>query len=242
MRDIPVSQEVVRRTASDRKRIIVTYFVLVGLPVAASVLVLLTVGRHSKSTHTFTGLQSPVARLLIALGLVLVATRLMGTLAAKLGQPTVIGELLAGLLLGPTLFGKLFAPASKWIFTPAAVAGLDALAQLAVVIFIFGVGMALPLHHLRDVGTKALVIGHAAFAPTFAMGVGFAAIFGYLRPAGVGFSAFAAFCGVALSVTALPVLARILNERGLDQTKLGTLGLAAGGVIDVTRSNTRIYE
>lgn len=232
--DMPVGNEVIRRTVYERKRIIATYFALVGVPVAVSAIVLFTVGRHSKNTHTFTGLQSPVARLLLALGLVLVATRLMGTLASKLGQPTVIGELLAGLLLGPTLFGKLFAPASKWLFTPAAIAGLDSLAQLAVVIFIFGVGMALPLHHLRDIGTKAVVIGHAAFALPFAMGVGFAAIFGYLRPSGIGFTAFAAFCGVTLSVTALPVLARILNERDLDQTKLGTLGLAAGGVIDVT--------
>lgn len=219
---------------AERRRVLIVYALLVILPALAAVLLLVNVNGDDKGGHPSITVHNPVARFLLALAAVLVATRLFGALAARLGQPTVIGELLAGILLGPTLFGAVASDASEWLFTPGTIAGLDALAQLAVVIFIFGIGVALPLDHLRSSTGKAVVIGHAAFAVPFAMGVGFAVLFDELRPEGVGFTTFAMFCGVALSVTALPVLARILSERGLERTWLGVLGLTSAGIIDVT--------
>ena len=223
-----------RQPTNDRSRVLIVYALLVILPALAAVLLLLNVGTDAKGGHPSAAVHNPVARLLLALAAILVATRLFGAAAVKLGQPRVIGELLAGILLGPTLFGAVASEASSWLFTPGTIAGLDALAQLAVVIFIFGVGVALPLDHLRSSTGKAFVIGHAAFAVPFALGVGFAALFDHLRPESVSFTVFAMFCGIALSVTAFPVLARILGERGLERTRLGSLGLTSAGVIDVT--------
>ena len=167
---------------------------------------------------------------------VLLATRACGLAVRPLGQPQVIGEMLAGILLGPSLLGLLAPAASAALFPASSLPALGALSQLGMVLYMFLVGLDLDTGTLRERGGTALLIGHASIVVPFALGSVLSLfLFGGEAPPGLPFAPFALLLGAAMSVTALPVLARILAERGLQRTPLGGLALTAlalaGGAI-----------
>jgi Kef-type K+ transport system membrane component KefB len=170
-------------------------------------------------------------------GLVLVVSGLFGAAARRCGQPTVIGQILAGILLGPTLLGRLPGDPTEHLFNRQVLPFLTVLAQIAVVIFMFVVGYELDLRTLRGRGRAVpAVAGSALLVP---MGLGAAAVL--LWPAGftalgehhVTSRSFVLFMAVATAITALPVLAAIVRERGLAGSQVGSVATTAAGIMDV---------
>jgi Kef-type K+ transport system membrane component KefB len=172
---------------------------------------------------------------LIALTVVVIAGRLLGRVFALVGQPPVIGEVIAGILLGPSLLG-LISPAAYLYFLPPAVAPfLGMVAQLGVILYMFLVGLELNPDLLRGQVHATVATSHASIVVPFTLG---SALSLYLYPrfstSGVPFTNFALFLGIAMSITAFPVLARILSDRGMTRTKLGVVALTCAAVDDVT--------
>ncbi|KAF1702764.1 cation:proton antiporter [Pseudoxanthomonas suwonensis] len=173
--------------------------------------------------------------LLFQIAVVLVAARSCGIVLARLGQPPVIGEMAAGVLLGPVVFGAALPDLHAALFPAASLPGLSALSTLGLVLFMFviGVEMRAPDGARAQVLAAARVAGLSALAP-FAMALAVAPLLhGMLAPEGVAFWPFALYLGVALSVTAFPVLARILKDRCMQHTAVGRLSLSAAALLDV---------
>ena len=169
--------------------------------------------------------------------MILLAARAGGLLFARAGQPAVIGEIAAGIALGPTLLGALPGDPSSELFPPGAVDVLELIGQLGLVLFMFSVGWDLDLRLVRRRGRAAAAVSIGSTLLPFALGLVLAV---YLHPdhdvvAGepVSFWPFALFVGASLALTAFPVLARILNESGLAATPLGTLTLTAAAADDL---------
>jgi Kef-type K+ transport system membrane component KefB len=180
-------------------------------------------------------LAQPLPRFLLQLLVVLGAAKFAGWLARKAGQPAVIGEMLAGIVLGPSLFGWLLPSAQAWLFPAGGIGPLTGLSQLGVLLFMFAAGAEFDLSRLQGRRSLALVVSHTGIAVPFLLGVGLATLLhGTYAPAGVGFTGFALFMGIALSVTAFPVLLRILTERGLTATPIGTIAIACAAICDAT--------
>lgn len=178
---------------------------------------------------------TPLALLLAQLLVILAATRLAGRAARALGQPHVVGEMAAGILLGPTLLGALAPGVSGRLFPAESLGMLAQLGQLGLLFFMFVVGLSIDPATLAGRGRTAVAVSHASIVVPFALGVAIApSLHPTLAPAGVPFLPFALFVGAAMSVTAFPVLARILEERGLMRTRLGALAIACAAVDDVT--------
>lgn len=173
-------------------------------------------------------------QVLVALAAVVISGRLLGRLAAAMGQPPVIGEVLSGILLGPSLLG-LVAPAAQELLFPAAVRPpLGVIAQAGVILYMFIVGLEFDTGLLKQRAVPLLVTSQASIAVPFLLGCGLAlAIYDTLAPAGVSVAAFALFMGAAMSITAFPVLARILTDRGLTRTELGVAALTCAAINDV---------
>ncbi len=180
------------------------------------------------ASHTF-------LHLLIALLAILLASRVLAWVCTRIHQPPVVGEILAGICLGPSLLGH-FAPDAQSFILPSNVAPhLGTLSQIGVVLFMFLVGLELDGGQLRSSSRATTAISHASIIAPFTMG-SIAAIWLYTPLAGehVSFTVFALFVGVSLSVTAFPVLARILSDRGLQRTPMGAMALACAAVDDLT--------
>jgi Kef-type K+ transport system membrane component KefB len=173
--------------------------------------------------------------LLAQIAIVILVSRALGLVARRLGQPLVIAEMVAGIVLGPSLFGLLFPHAFGALFPAASLPVLKMLSQFGLVLFMFLVGLELDPSLLRGRRGASIVISHTSIALPFALGVGGA---WWLRdgyaPKDVAFLPFALFLGTAMSVTAFPVLARILTERGLMQSRVGAIAIACAAVDDVT--------
>jgi Kef-type K+ transport system membrane component KefB len=173
--------------------------------------------------------------LLVALAAVLITGRLLARLFVYLGQPPVIGEVVAGIVLGPSLLGRVWPEAYAFLLPSSVAAPLGLVAQLGVVLYMFLVGLELDAGRLRARAHASVAISHASIVAPFLLGVGLALpLYPRLAPAGVPFTSFALFLGVALSVTAFPVLARILTDRGLARTELGLVALGCAAADDVT--------
>ena len=175
--------------------------------------------------------------MLAQLGLVLLFCRVVGGLFVRLGQPRVIGEMVAGIVLGPSVFG-LFAPdLFRAVFPPGSLGPLSALSQVGVTLFLFLVGLELDPALLRKRGHAAVVISHVGIVLPFLLG---AALALYLYPRlyqdapAMRFAAVALFLGAAMAVTAFPVLARILTERNLHATPVGAIAITCAAVDDVS--------
>jgi Kef-type K+ transport system membrane component KefB len=177
----------------------------------------------------------PLSLLLIQIVLIVTASRLLAFLVSKIGQPTVIGEIIAGVLLGPSVLGHFWPGISEFIFQPASLPNLNFLSQLGLILFMFIIGLELDIHLLRHKADTAVVVSHASIIIPFTMGVSLA-YFLYARfaPPNISFLAFGLFMGIAMSITAFPVLARILHERGLTKTALGSLAITCAAAGDVT--------
>jgi Kef-type K+ transport system membrane component KefB len=172
---------------------------------------------------------------LLALLVVIVTARLLGALFKHLGQPPVIGEVVAGILLGPSLLGRLAPEASSYLLPSSVAPYFSVLAQVGVILYMFLVGLELDTTALRQ-GTHATVaISHASIITPFLLGSSLALwVYPLLSSQDVPFTVFALFLGVSMSVTAFPVLARILTDRSMQRTRLGVIALTCAAVDDVT--------
>lgn len=178
---------------------------------------------------------SDARSLLLAIAVIVVATRLGGLAAERIRQPRVMGEILAGLILGPSLLGRFAPDAFAFLFPAPAVSALQPLSQLGLILFLFLLGLELDLGHLRALGPLAVVTSQVSILVPLLLGTAVGlGLPDALHPAAAPWLASALFVGVALSVTAFPVLARILVETGLARTPLGAVALACAAVDDVT--------
>ena len=168
--------------------------------------------------------------------LVIVATgRVVAFAFRRLGQTPVIGEMFAGVLLGPSLLGQLSPSAEAHLFPAASLPPLHLISQLGVVLFMFVVGMEVDVDRLRRRAGATVLISNAGIIAPFALGVWLSLyLHGRYAPPGVPFLTFALFIGTAMSITAFPVLARILAERRLKGTELGDLAIGCAAIDDVT--------
>ncbi|MBX3246146.1 MAG: cation:proton antiporter [Myxococcales bacterium] len=176
-----------------------------------------------------------LAVLLVQIAVILVVARIVGWVFGRFGQPQVVGEMAAGILLGPSLLGWLAPDVSAFIFPPESLDNLGSLSQVGLLLFMFLVGLEFDPKLLRGRGHAALVTSHASIIVPFFLGSLLALhLYPRLSDESVRFDGFALFLGAAMSVTAFPVLARILAERGLLKTKMGAVTIACAAVDDVT--------
>lgn len=179
--------------------------------------------------------REPLAILLLQIITIILTARIFGWIFRKIGQPSVIGEMIAGIVLGPSLVGMYFPEFFETLFPVASLANLKFLSQIGLILFMYVIGMELDLSALRNKANDAVVISHASIIFPFALGTGLAYfIFTDYAPEGIAFSSFALFLGIAMSITAFPVLARIVQERGIHKTKLGTIVITCAAADDIT--------
>ena len=178
---------------------------------------------------------SPTVTLILQIVVIIVAARAVGLLFRLINQPQVIGEIAAGILLGPSLLGWTAPQISALLFPPSSLGYLNTFSQVGVVIYMFLVGVALNPKELKNAGHAALLTSHASIIAPFVLGAFLAlALYPRLSDDSVSFLAFALFMGAAMSVTAMPVLARILTDRAMLGSRLGTLAISCAAVDDIT--------
>ncbi|MFP5322373.1 MAG: cation:proton antiporter [Acidimicrobiia bacterium] len=174
-------------------------------------------------------------KLLLAVAVVIVAARLVGALFRRFGQPQVVGEIVAGVILGPTLLGAVWPAASTYVFDEDVMPFIEVFAQVGLVFFMFLVGAELDIRLIRGRGHAAALVSHASIIAPFLTGIALALlIFPTLGSPDGEFLPFALFMGASMSITAFPVLARILTERGLHRTRLGAVTITCAAIDDVT--------
>ncbi len=176
-----------------------------------------------------------LAILLFQIGVILIAARIVGWLFRQMHQPQVVGEMTAGIMLGPSLLGWMAPSFSATVFPVASLSFLNALSQIGLVVFMFLVGLELEPKMMRGRGHTAVVTSHVSILAPFLLGSALALyLYPRLSSANVPFSSFALFMGVSMSITAFPVLARILTEHRMLGTPVGALTIACAAVDDVT--------
>ncbi|MEN9909245.1 MAG: hypothetical protein RLZZ540_2394 [Bacteroidota bacterium] len=182
--------------------------------------------------HNF---QDPLAILLAQIVMIILTARVFGWFFKKIGQPTVIGEIIAGIVLGPSLVGMYFPEFSAALFPAASLGNLKFLSQIGLILFMFVIGMELDIKVLKNKASEAIVISHASIIIPFAMGIGLSYfVYSQFAPEGVEFLSFSLFMGIAMSITAFPVLARIVQERGIHKTRLGSIVITCAAADDIT--------
>ena len=182
--------------------------------------------------HNF---QDPLAILLAQIVMIILTARVFGWFFKKIGQPSVIGEIIAGIVLGPSLVGMYFPEFSAALFPEQSLGNLKFLSQIGLILFMFVVGMELDIKVLKNKASEAIVISHASIIIPFSMGIGLSYfVYNQFAPEGVEFLSFSLFMGIAMSITAFPVLARIVQERGIHKTRLGAIVITCAAADDIT--------
>ncbi len=190
-------------------------------------------GLFSKLTSTH--IQSTIGILLLQIIVILATCRLVALLFKKIGQPAVIGEILAGILLGPSVLGYFFPFVSGFLFPEASLSNIKMLSQFGLILFMYIIGMELDLSMVRKRLQDTIIISHTSTIVPFFLGMLVAYfIFDAYALEETSFLAFALFIGISLSITAFPVLARIIQERGMTRTHLGTIALSSAANGDIT--------
>jgi Kef-type K+ transport system membrane component KefB len=181
---------------------------------------------------------------LVQLALIIVAARLFAVLFRRLGQPSVVGEIVAGLVLGPSVFGRLLPEVFGAVFHPAlpglspelsdALLGwiLTALSQVGLIFLLFLIGLEFDFGHLRGQGRSAFAISLAGIVLPFVLGLGLGQLLHPVTAADIAPLGFTLFLGTALAITAIPVLGRIMMELNITRTRLGAVTIAAAAVDD----------
>ncbi len=178
---------------------------------------------------------APLPLFIVQAVLVIVTSRVLGATARRLGQPLVVAEVAAGILLGPSLFGWLLPRPFAAIFPARSMPLLGILSQIGLILFMFLVGLEFDPKVLKGRTHVSVAISHSSIVLPFALGAVLAwHLHGQYAPAGVPLTSFTLFMGTAMSITAFPVLARILSERGLLRSKVGTIAITCAAVDDVT--------
>ncbi|MGA2538755.1 MAG: cation:proton antiporter, partial [Terracidiphilus sp.] len=172
--------------------------------------------------------------LLIQMSTVLLTALFCGWVARRLGQARVIGEIAGGILVGPSVFGRFAPGASARLFPQNSLGAFEVLSTIGLVLFLFLIGSELDYEHLRRQRAIALLASAMSILLPFLMAITMAhSLRIRFAPDGIGKLPFALFLGISMSITALPVLAKILEERGLQSTSLGTTALICAAVSDV---------
>lgn len=180
-------------------------------------------------------LKHPLAILLAQIVAIILVARFFGWVSRKIGQPSVVGEIVAGVVLGPSLVGLYWPEFSAMLFPKESLGNLQFLSQIGLILFMFVIGMELDLKALRNKAHDAVVISHASIIIPFSLGLGLAYfIYQSFAPEGIEFISFGLFLGIAMSITAFPVLARIVQERGIHKTRLGTIAITCAAADDIT--------
>ena len=183
-----------------------------------------------------------VAHVVATLAAIIATGFVFSRLLRYLGQPPVVGEMVAGIVLGPSLLGAI-SPETFHLLIPSSVsdphgqvpAALKAVSQLGVILYMFLVGLELNAARIAGRAHAAVAVSHASIVAPFVLGTGLALwLYPRFSHQGVPFTSFALFMGVAMAITAFPVLARILSDRGLDKTELGSIALGCAAADDVT--------
>jgi Kef-type K+ transport system membrane component KefB len=173
--------------------------------------------------------------ILIALSLIVAVARAGGLVFRFLHQPAVVGEILAGIMLGPSLLGHVWPGAFNYILPPTVAPFLNVLAQIGIILYMFLVGLELDPQLVARHGRAAVAISHASIVVPFLLGTMLALVlYPEAGAAGIPFTGFSLFMGIAMSVTAFPVLSRILSDVGMNKTPLGVTALTCAAVDDVT--------
>ncbi len=179
--------------------------------------------------------EGDLLHVLLALVVVIATARAMGSIFRSAGQPQVVGEILAGIVLGPSLLGRLAPGAEGYLFPATVGPALNIIAQVGVILYMFLVGLELDPALLRKRGHATVAISHASIVAPFLLGATIALfLYPRLSASDVPFTCFSLFLGVSMSVTAFPVLARILTDRGIHKTRMGAIALTCAAVDDVT--------
>jgi Kef-type K+ transport system membrane component KefB len=192
---------------------------------------------HSDSTwDTFVqNVQHPLSLLLLQIIIILLASRAFGWLAKRIGQPSVVGEIVAGICLGPSVLGTLWHAGSAFIFPAASFNSLQFLSQIGLAFFMFVIGMELDANKVKRQAHDAVMISHISIVFPFFLGVWLAYhLFTQFSMPNINFVSFALFMGISMSITAFPVLARIVQERKMSTTQLGLLAITCAAADDVT--------
>ncbi len=180
-------------------------------------------------------LKYPLAILLAQIVTIILAARLFGWICRKIGQPSVIGEIIAGIVLGPSVIGSFYPEFSATLFPVSSLENLKILSQIGLILFMYVIGMELDLKVLKNKAHEAVVISHASIIFPFALGMCLAYyIYLGFAPQGIQFTSFGLFMGIAMSITAFPVLARIIQERNIHKTRLGALVITCAAADDIT--------
>ncbi|HMD85426.1 MAG TPA: cation:proton antiporter [Terriglobia bacterium] len=178
---------------------------------------------------------SPSVTLILQIAVIIAAARAFGLLFRYINQPQVIGEMVAGILLGPSLLGWAAPKFSAVLFPPSSLGHLSTFSQVGIVIYMFLVGVALNPKELKNCGHAAILTSHVSIIAPFALGALLALmLYPRFSDDSVSFLGFALFMGAAMSITAFPVLARILTDRDMLGSRLGTLAIACAAVDDIT--------
>jgi Kef-type K+ transport system membrane component KefB len=176
-----------------------------------------------------------LTQLILQIVVVLATCRAIGSLACKLGQPRVNGEMIAGILLGPSLFGRNLPQLATYLFPAASLEYVNVLAQMGVILFMFLVGLEFDTKELAGQTRITIAATLASILAPILLGFVLAQ---YLYPrygaTGVSFTAFAEFIGASMAITAFPMLARILRERRISTTRVGIVALASAGIAGVS--------
>ncbi|MFN8114998.1 MAG: cation:proton antiporter [Bacteroidia bacterium] len=177
----------------------------------------------------------PLAILLLQIITIIIVARIFGFIFKKIGQPTVIGEIIAGIFLGPSFIGLFFPEFSLFLFPKTSLPNLQFFSQIGLILFMFIVGMELDLKTIQKKAHEAVIISHASIIFPFALGMTLAYfIYQNFAPENVNFLSFALFIGISMSITAFPVLARIVQERQLTKTRLGAIVITCAAADDIT--------
>lgn len=183
---------------------------------------------HHNVTH-------PLAILLLQIITIIVVARVFGFLFKKIGQPTVIGEIIAGIFLGPSFIGMFFPEYSLFLFPKTSLPNLQFISQIGLILFMFIVGMELDLKTIQKKAHEAIIISHASIIFPFALGMGLAYIlYQSYAPDNINFLSFSLFIGISMSITAFPVLARIVQERQLTKTRIGAIVITCAAADDIS--------
>ncbi|MCU0389734.1 MAG: cation:proton antiporter, partial [Thermoflexibacter sp.] len=187
------------------------------------------------SNHFADTLHHPIATLILQIISIIFVARIFAIYITKIRQPTVIGEIIAGIVLGKSVLGTFFPEFSDFLFPPSSLIGLQFLSQLGLILFMFIIGMELDVNILKQKAQSAVTISHATISFCFFLGATLSYfLYENYAPENVAFLPFALFMGIALSTTAFPVLARIIQEKELAKTPLGTMIITCAATDDVT--------
>ncbi|HWY98867.1 MAG TPA: cation:proton antiporter, partial [Bacteroidia bacterium] len=179
-------------------------------------------------------IKHPLSLLLLQILVIIAASRVFSALLRMLGQQTVIGEIIAGIVLGPSVLKVFFPHFFQFLFPSDSLNTLLFLSQIGLAFFMFIIGMDLDIDVIISKAGDALTVSIASIVVPFLLGVGLAYyLYPSFGPDGVGFLAFSLFIGISVSITAFPVLARILQERGMTKTPIGSMAIMSAATNDL---------